>query len=305
MPIGSGATYVDANLQSAPYYHEDEFPILMQQGPLRPVMENGIWPASCGGGTQEAQARIPDGYLVEPGGGGYYPNNAAGVLLEDGRTVLEFQYAARCSGTGPMYAGAVRCSLDIYGSGIGCFAAHGGSGLSGVGGSLRVWEVNGTGAIAHALKLTMPSHTLSNCNNGYRWPAIASDSGFDETSSSQYYAGSNCNLRMGSLLAVPPSVNCNTLVSSTLGRRLCKTFQDYGAYVVDVHPSWNTGCQCPRTDWRPLTINGEIGTGEVLYTIDDQIITIFQELQVVSNNASGTVGGGGTPRAPLAPPIGN
>jgi hypothetical protein len=233
------------------------------------------------------------------------PNNAGGALLNDGRTIREFQYAARCSGTGEMYVGDTRCDLDIYGSGLGGFCAHGGSGLSGVGGSLRVWEVNGSGPIQHALKLTLPSYVLSNCNNGYRWPAVAADSGNDDNGSWQYYAGSNCNLRMGSLLAIPPSVNCNTLVSATLARRLCQAMQDYGAYVVDVHPSWNAGCQCPRTDWRPMTINGEDGTGGAVGNVGSQVLTLFEELAVVTNNGSSAVGGGGTPRVPLLPAIGN
>lgn len=151
----------------------------------------------------------------------------------------------------------------------------------------------------------MPSYLLSNCSSGYRWPAIAADSGFNDNGSWQFYAGSNCNLRMGALLAIPPGLNCDTLVSAALARRICKAMQDYGAYVVDVHPSWNAGCQCPRTDWRPMTINGEIGTGDATTAVGSQLLTLFENLHVVSNNSSSSVGGGGAPRVPLAPPIGN
>lgn len=297
---------MDANLPRTNYYHEDEFVLLNPNAPLRTLRDNGAWPATCGGGTDKGQVRVPDGYLIDEGNDSYMPNNAAGSIRSDGRTIQEFLFASRCSGTGDIFTGYTLCSHDIYGNGgIGQYCAHGGSGLSSVGGSLRVWETTGTAPIAHALKLTMPSYVLSNCSGGYRWPAIAADTGFGDSGSWQYYAGSNCNLRMGSLLAIPANADCNTLVSAGLGRRICKALQDYGAYVVDVHPSWNAGCQCANTNWRPMTINGEIGTGDAMYAVESQLLTLFENLHVVSNNSSSNVGGGGTPRVPLAPPIGN
>ncbi len=35
----------------------------------------------------------------------------------------------------------------------------------------------------------------------------------------------------------------------------------------------------------------------------NDLIAIFQSLQVVINNSNSTVGGGGTPLGPIAPPI--
>lgn len=306
MPLGSKAHYVPANLPRTWYVHEDEFPMLTATAPQRTVHHNGSPRAACAPGSPWGHTiAIPDGLMIAEAEGDYQPNNAGGVLLSDGRTIREFQYAARCSGTGDLHVGATRCALDIYGAGVGCFAAHGGSGLSGVGGSLRVWEVNGTQPIRHALKVTLPSHLLSGCGQGHRWPALTGDTGYDDPQSWQYYAGGNCELRMGSLLAIPPSANCQTLVTSELARRICRALQDYGAYVVDVHPSWNTTCQCPRTDWQPMTINGETGTAGAVSAVGSQVLTLFQNLHVVANNAASTVGGGGAPRVPLSPPINN
>jgi hypothetical protein len=110
---------------------------------------------------------------------------------------------------------------------------------------------------------------------------------------------------MGALLAVPPATNCDALVSATLARRICHAMQDYGAYVVDVHPSWSAWCQCPRLEWRPMTINGEAGTGSAVSAVGSQMLTLFAGLQVVTNNGASTIGGGGAPRVPLTPPIGN
>lgn len=304
MPIGTGAVYVDAGLPRTNYTTESEYPVLSTTAPLRPLMDNGAWPASCGGGVTVGDVRIPDGYLIEEGSASYMPNNAAAALGADGRTVQEFLYASRCDTTGPVYAGISLCAHDLYGDGgIGRYCAHGGSGLSAVGGSLRAWEVTASGAISHALKVTLPSYLLSNCAGGYRWPAIVADAGHEDPGSWQYYAGSNCDLRMGALLAIPPTADCTALVSSTLARRLCAALRDYGAYVVDVHPSWDAACGCPRTDWRPMTINAEHGAETALDAVGSQLLTLFQELAVVANNSASSIGGGGTPRVPLAPPI--
>lgn len=304
-PIGSNAQYVDANLPRTNYYHETELVYLDPSAPLRPLRDNGQWPATCGGGSSQGEVRIPDGVLISQGSDSYMPNNAAGALRADGRTIQEFLYASRCNGTGEVYTGLTLCEHDIYGSGVGPYCAHGGSGLSGVGGSLRLWEITSTQPIKHALKITMPSYLLSKCNGGQRWPAQNADSGYSDTGSWQYYAGTICDLRMGSLLAMPANVNCDTLVSAALARRICKALQDYGAYVVDVHPSWNAGCLCPRTDWRPMTLNGEAGTEAPTEAVGSQILTLFENLDVIANNSASNLGGGGTPRVPLSPPISN
>lgn len=304
-PIGSGAQYVDANLPRTNYYQETELIYLDPAAPLRTLEDNGQWPATCGSGSNEGQVRIPNGVLIDEGSDSYMPNNAAGALRADNNTIQEFLYASRCNGTGSVYTGLTLCEQSIYGSGIDGFCAHGGSGLSGVGGSLRLWEINSTQPIKHALKITMPSYLLSKCNGGQRWPAQNADSGYSDTGSWQYYAGTNCNLRMGSLLAMPATANCDTLVSATLAKRICKALQDYGAYVVDVHPSWNAGCQCPRTDWRPMTLNGEAGTEAPTEAVGSQLLTLFENLDVIANNSSSAIGGGGTPRVPLSPPISN
>jgi hypothetical protein len=161
--------------------------------------------------------------------------------------------------------------------------------LSGVGGVIRVWEVNGTEPIRHALKITLGAHMLSNCNGGYRWPAVAAD-GYHNSA----YVGSICDLRMGSLLALPPSYPCPT--GPSLSARICQAMKDYGLYVGDTHnaPGWN-----------PLSIIGEYGTNSALSGIGGALQTYAEALDVVANNSSTNIGGGGTPRVPLLPPIGN
>lgn len=297
MPVGSLARFVPAHLPRTAYYHEDELPMLAQGAPLRAVVHTGEAEARCGaGGAVVGQYAIPDGYIVPGAQAGERPNRAGGVVDAAGTTVLEFQYASRCDGVGALEAGAIRCSHSIYGSGVGCFGGHGGSGLSGVGGSIRRWEVEEGAEIEHALKLTLPVSVLSACNGGYRWPALTADDGFSVPGVNQY-TGTNCELRMGSLLALAPDEDCDGLVTAALARRVCRALQNYGAYVVDSHPN--------MAGWRPLTLNGEYGTAGAFYAISGQLLTLFERLQVVTNNGPGSVGGGGSPRVPLLPMINN
>lgn len=298
MPIGSAAQYQTISLPNTEYVHEDEILGMNASAPLRQTYDRNAWDATCSGGSSFGQFPIPDGLTTDVTSGSYLPNNTGALIRQDGRTIQEGIWVARCSGTGPLYWGLTLGEHDIYGDGVSDFyGGHGGSGLSAVGGSLRLWEVNGSGAIAHALKVTLPVSALSNCSGGYRWPAQVADSGYNESGSWSFYSGSVCAMRMGSLIALPPTENCNTLVSATLARRICQALQDYGAYVVDTHPN--------VSGWSPSTLNGEIGTGPAVEAVGGQLLTLFAKLKVVSNNGEGSIGGGGTPRVPPAPPIGN
>jgi hypothetical protein len=294
MPVGSNAVYIDANLNFDGWAAENAMPIMAPGAPLRTLYHNSSWwpgtACNASGSTQEVP--VPDGYLVPAPpslGDGTLPNRPGGVLLADGVTIQEFQYATRCSETGPLIAGSVRCQHSIYGSGQCGYGAQGGSGLSGVGGVLRLWEVSGTEAIRHALKVTVSAQWLSNCNGGYRWPAVAADGYHDDA-----YRGSICDVRMGSLLALPADYACP--VGTSLTARLCQTMKDFGIYVGDTHNA---------SGWNPLSIIGEVGTSGALGAISGQLETYAEALQVIANNESASTGGGGTPRVPLAPPIGN
>jgi hypothetical protein len=298
MPIGSGAVYKNIYLPNTEYVHEDEIIGMNPSAPLRQTYDRNAWDASCSGGSSFGQFPVPDGLITDVTSGSYLPNNTGGFVKTDGRTIQEGIWIARCSGTGNLYWGLTLGQQDIYGDGVsGFYGGHGGSGLSAVGGSLRLWEVNGSGPIQHALKVTLPVSALSGCSSGYRWPAQIADSGFNEPGSWSYYSGSVCDMRMGSLIALPPAEDCNAIVSAPLARRICQALQDYGAYVVDTHPN--------APGWSPSTLNGEIGTGPAVEAVGGQLLTVFAKLKVVSNNSPSSIGGGGTPRVPLAPPIGN
>lgn len=290
--------YAAANL-GAPshYFGEDEFLFLDPNAPARTLSgDHHIWPASCTAGGENIQVRVRDGALIPSGSASYQPNNTGGAILHaDPNIVQEFLASCRNNGTGTLYAGWIfnpDCRLDLRGSGLGTYCAHGGSGLSATAGSLRVWEMAAGVPIQHVLKATLPASTLSNdqvgvCDGGYRWPAIIADAGWQSS-----YTGSVPSLCMGALLVLPPNVDCATF-SADFSRRICTALKTYGVRVVDIHPS--------GPNWRPFTINQEIGVS----VNGSHIIQMFQMLQVVTNDGQSSPGGPGTRLAPPLPPIGN
>ncbi|HVE45830.1 MAG TPA: hypothetical protein VNA57_03655 [Acidimicrobiales bacterium] len=327
MPIGSGATFADPNFFQPPNgYGSDANPIVMSpSSPLRPIHTHA-WPARChksGDAYSGVSVPIPDDYVVAPDDGnwdGKTPNLSGGVLLADGRTVRELNYFSRCEAGGPasVTTDGMRSTHDLYGNGRpdSFLGGHGGSGLSGVGGSIRRGELIGAAPIRHVTKLTVDMSrwgTREGGRNAHQWPAYVADS---DTTSQTY--GLNARgytpiLKMGSLLAIPGPVDLDSLGLETRpARKLAEAWQNYGSYVVD-----NSGFD---TGWGQNLLNVEHGVKAEMAAAGINMSTysssgwsdtawnrdmnrLFDQLHHVTNNGPGSIGGGGTPRVALAPPL--
>ena len=119
------------------------------------------------------------------------------------------------------------------------------------------------------------------------WPAFA----FDRD------AGYSGRIPMGALLAIPAWVDIDRLGLSTKGKVIARAAQDYGVYVADRGGSG-------------ITFLAELGNTEIRWpaTLTEpawwtDIAIIKSSLMWVRNNRADNVGGGGTPRAPFAPPF--
>jgi len=204
-------------------------------------------------------------------------------------------------------------AVHIDGDGIA--GSHGGSGLSALGGSIRVGELRpGSQGPKHALKVEVyAKESLYRCtikSDCHRWPATTSDS---------YSVGlygilknnSNSAMKMGALLAIPASIKISALgLETEPGKQIAWTLQNYGAYIVD-------------DTWGPsFSINTEVGPeGSVRsqfqsdwgFSFEQRVRDntpwvrdmqrVVQALHVVDNNGPHSIGGGGTPRQPLAPEL--
>jgi hypothetical protein len=288
-PMGANATFSSANdprtqnlvdpsivagINAAEYSH----PIYVAKSsdPMRSVRVKVAPTGIEGSGIAEydvvARFRIPKRAEPAPGEDAHLH-----VVDPDGRTLHETWMFAK-SGSELTAAGYAR--TDLLGSGVSSvngrnvgMRAYGGSAI---GGLIRTWEVKAD-AIRHVLAIALTNNQLK---RGWVWPATQEDSG------SSTYAG---QIPMGSLVAIPPSVDLTALDLSDDGLVLAKALQDYGAYVVDRSGGF--------------TFYAEPGAESRLGSMRRDVNKIREQLRLVTNNGPSSVGGGGTPRAPLAPPF--
>ncbi len=324
MPIGRRAKYVPSGIQirpeSTPGVDEDII-VMEPRAPLTPVYENFKgWSRAA---LEKGQARcekegrklievpIPPWFSVDHEQW-TTPNNAAAILLADGRSLYQTQPFHRCSGynyaTSQYDFGDQQTDapfVDIYGPGIS--GAHGGSRLSSLGGTIRVGELApGKKVIPHALKVIIwaKHHIAYNQDgtNGYRWPATVADS-----YAAEEYGGTVPELEMGALLALKPDFDIDQLKTEP-GKIVARTMQDYGAYVVD-DTAWQFyGLAVERSPrgnvLRSFERDWKFGWKQRIgHPWEQDLRLIMNSLHVVDNNGPNRIGGGGRPRAPLAPAI--
>ena len=252
----------------------------------------------CPPATKMLQSVPAPTTLVIPSNGA---NNSAAFLAADGKTVLQNEPFARCTAGGPATANVTSINQDIYGPGM--FGAHGGSGLSAIGGTVRVGEF-GFGVIRHAMKVNLWAKQYYHCC-APRWPA----SNVDGYASATTYAGPNPDFAPGTLLALKPTFDMTKLTTKP-AKILAQAFMDYGAYVTDDTFWYHWDLETEQgPDGRVVTefqtLFGTKMRPDDTDVFRTDIETIFMALQIVKNNSKTSIGGGGTPRAPLAPAIGN
>jgi hypothetical protein len=308
MPIGSEAVYQPANLQPAGYLGADReyFYQLKADDPQRSVYAPGNFgPGRCTG-TESMQISlpVPDDLIVPDATNEPYstPNNASAFLMPDGKTIEQFQPLARCEPGGNVYGWRNPWGgVSIYGDGI--QGTHFGSGLSAIGGSIRLGELTSDrDPIPHALKVNIWGEKYlyySDGVPGYRWPADRTDS-----YAAERYGGRNSKLVQGTLLAIPPKISKASLQLQTpVGKKLFDAFQNYGAYIVD-DANW---------DAHYLAVeNGVTEEFRAKYGYDFEgnsspfyrdIMKLFQNFYIVDNNEPTNIAGGGRRRVALAPAI--
>ena len=317
-PIGREAEYVPAKIQKATAHGmtvDEDLIVLTPDAPLLEIYRNDAgWNRNRSRCTIDGpllfRAPIPVDFIVSPETwDGLTPNSGLAVLMPDGRTLKQTQPFARCT---PEYGTSryVFGDEDLYG--LGHYGAHGGSGLSCIGGTLRVGELApGAGPIRHALKVNL--YAARNLHydeetRGYRWPARRADAYAARTYGTRGAPAKAC--RMGALLALPPMLTDESLgLETEPARRLAQALRDYGAYVVD-DTAWDVYGLV--TEWGPAGRVTEEFKRVWGFPINPRrrdnawsrdMDRLFTNLHVVDNNGPDRIGGGGQPRVPLAEPL--
>jgi hypothetical protein len=200
---------------------------------------------------------------------------------------------------GKQIVGYPQKGQDIFGAGI--LGTHWGSGLSTLGGSIRKGELTSQFPIRHAIKLNIWAKQMyyGQDRKGFRWPAVVSDSYAKGT-----YLGKNRRLVMGSLVALSPTLTPGALgIKTVVGRKIFYALQDYGAYLTD-DSAWDAVDFCVEkgVDEEVKARYGHELEGDSGDYYED-VMKMIPRLAVIDNNGPNSIGGGGKPRKPLAPPF--
>jgi len=322
MPIHKDAKYVPATLKYPKFglTPDQDILILKPNSPMTKIYTNYAgWDDSKDRcivqGPLLFSAPIPVSFTVSkdnwlPG----MPNAGVAVLMPDGRTIKQTQPFARCTAGSDATSQYLFKDQDIYGDGY--YGAHGGSGLSAIGGTLRLGELVPGGIIRHVMKINVCANLNLALNNdgtpGYRWPAANADSYAVDR-----YRGKNPAMEIGSLLAIPDSLNIDSIEFETeAGKILATAFQNYGAYIVD---DSYLDVMSMETEFSPdgrmidefkqkwgFDFGSNWDPKDTPWTRDFK--RIIEVLCVVDNNTATTIGGGQTNDfqnrlAPMAPDL--
>jgi hypothetical protein len=277
------------------------------------------------------QLRVPVGLVMHDTDNSWCETNlnaAGGCVMADGHTIHEFNYGfvldQDVHGPAPLHVrlgdNGNRGTLDLYGDGVetargaAAHGGHGGSMLSGVGGSIRKGELFGPDPIRHALKMTgfmkgYGKRTTAGVNT-WVWPAFMADGG--NGYGTVALAGVTPTVPMGGLIAIPPTVNVATLGLETApALKLAQAAQRFGIYLVDEGGSatWIAGQWC--MEWgvgdegvaHGVNLRGTKGTGGMPNPWSRDHDRILSACRLVINNGPNSIGGGGTPLYQMAPPL--
>lgn len=260
MAIGDAAVYVAAGLFSPPkaepdsFFNDHDYVIATDAAdPLTAVYDQGEWGSACRAmglsehdcfctrrNTSRLITRIP--FPRNATFTSFGDNNAFAVVLPDRRTVVQSQPLYRCAAGQPVLAlrdyflqkhtgKPINVSLAAGGYDT-MLGPHGGTGLSAIGGTIRLGELAPGGSIDHAVKLELNARDYYFGNNTgvcHRWPALPYDK-------CPAFGGTNQNIQPGSLLAVPPALaaELEPRLSSVPALKLFAALTDYGGYLVDI-----------------------------------------------------------------------
>lgn len=348
MPIHVDAVYVDAQIPTDPtnYSHmspDENISIGAPDAPKRDVHDTDVL-FSMGGGTQisgadrcggweagtinAAQVPIPESFTTvgSPLRNRIGGNNSTAIYQDDLRTIHQVNPFESCGDSPRTYVSGNGNPINVVQiDGDGRLGGHAGSGLSSIGGTLRLRDLEPGTTIAHALQMnpwavsTLYFDQTPGGDEGFRWPARRDDGYANDPATGRHYQGLVPEVRMGALMALLPTFDETTL-ETELAQRIARALKDYGGYFVDdasrnvvsVNMCWEQrqdGAAQTATQ-RFLELHGyEVDENDPAHPWVIDMKTIWGSLHVVDSNDEFNIGGGptGDPetkrRAPFAKPL--
>jgi hypothetical protein len=313
-PIGSDADYqseghfpTGTEVNADTEFHYKTF----SDGPKRKLFQNQSWPVVDGEKSRYLRdIAIDDDVILRY----HRTNNCTAILSPDGDTIeqlgpfIRFHRGQDVIGIpAPFWGQSIR--------GLGTSGGHWGSQLSSFGGTLRHGHLTGELSVTFALKLNCQGtkylhYDRDSKTPGYRWPALNCDAYASKPSKQGGYQGKDRRIVMGSLLAIHPQHTIESLgLRTSAAKRMFRALQDYGVYLVDdagfdrfaFSVSHEAEGEFGERFGYPFNVTPS-DTGPAAEWYSD-LMAMITRLSVVDNNSAEAKGGGGTPRAPLAPPF--
>jgi len=155
--------------------------------------------------------------------------------------------------------------------------------------------------------------TMADC---FRWPALWADSYalLKYGTSANNPNVQNKAMRMGALLALPPDVDIASLgLATEPAKQIAWTLQNYGAYIDEDSASNSLLISTENSPDGAFTDQFQKDYGFAFNQASNatgnggkwtgDIQKLLPLLKVIDNNSPTSIGGGGTPRQPLAPEI--
>ncbi|MEM1120363.1 MAG: hypothetical protein AAGJ18_07920 [Bacteroidota bacterium] len=312
MPIGDEAIYEPANLAPAGNVGADVVHVILlsESDPKYPVLDCPTFgPGRCSGTTDLGYTlRFPADKIIADAGNSEYgltPNANYALIMPDQLNVLQGSKIARCEIDGPIYLPDWtrfpdnRQLEDLKGSETKAkLGGQGASGMSALGGTIRKGELTNDEPIRHVLKVNPWAEKYLHYSTevpGYKFPAKSAD-GY---AAQVYNKSANPNLVMGTLLALPTDLTPESLnLTTKAGEKLFYALQHYGVYFTEdaAYDTWDLiveeavveefvnvyGFSLSSTQWRT------------------EVNKLMVALEIITNNAPNSIGGGGVPIAPLA-----
>ncbi len=311
MPIGDGAVYKPANFQAAGHVGVDIQHVIIGEFTYKhyQVLNSPTWgPGRCSGTEPLGfTIQIPDDLIIPDAGNSPYgntPNSGFSIITPDHQLVMQGGRLSRCEAGGPAYMPewkkypSNRLQVSIRGNGLEG-GGQGASHMSSLGGTIRLGEWSSENPIRHVVKINPWAAKYcfySDSVKGYKWPATAADSYAPD----RYNRHGDPDIVMGSLFAIPPDVTPESIgIHTEPGRKLFTTLQNYGMYFTE-DAAWDTWDIIVQRD-AEIEFQQTFGFSMKSDTWKAELNKLMMALSVIVNNSPDSIGGGGTPRAELAP----
>lgn len=322
MPIGSNAEYQPANFSAAGNVGLDIQHIIItnENDPIVEVTQSPTFLSGRCSGTIKLGFSVPfpRATIIPDAGDSPYggtPNSNFAIIYPDGETVLQSSQISRCEPDGPVYmpdwlkypANRTETSIKT-GDGLIDSDGQGASGMSSLGGTIRLGELIGHRPLRHAIKINPYANTYVHYSDekpGFKWPAKRADGYANDPSrpNIMYNKNADPNILMGSLFAIPPSITPESLgIQTVAGLILFETLQNFGMYFTEdaAYDTWDIiveeGVGVEFTQTYGFSMHSDLW--------EDEINTLMQALHVITNNTPSSIGGGGIPLVSLAPDFG-